>query len=170
MELVEEVSQRVHLDCWQDSAWCDLHHAGYSVGNCRGLDDTVKDMGGAVSSLEEDGDVSGDAGGDQCLKAGGDEEGGGDRLRLCDHSPDTPLLDSRQEGSEAVITDRSQTQPSLESLADEGERTEAGRTDLLSLQLAGLQLGGQFVTSCFSNSFSALRSSHSEDGWLLLWL
>ena len=102
-------------------------------------------MGGAISSLEEDGDVPGDAGGDQCLVAGGDEEGGGDRLRLRHNSPDPSLLDPGQEGGEAVVTDWSQTQPGLESLADEGERTEAGWADLLSLQLAGLQLGGQFV-------------------------
>ena len=106
-------------------------------------------MGGAVSALEEDGDVPGDAGGDEGLVAGGDEEGGGDRLGLGHHPPDASLLDAGEEGCKAVVGDPSQAEPGLESLADQGERAELGGSgqsgDLLGPQLTGLQLLGQLV-------------------------
>ena len=115
------------------------------------LYDTVKNVGGAVSALKEDGDVPGDAGGDEGLVAGGDEEGGGDWLGLGHHSPDASLVDAGQERCEAVVGDLSQAQPGLESLADQGELAElvgSGQSDwsdLLGPQLTGLQLLGQLV-------------------------
>ena len=107
------------------------------------LDDAVEDVCGAVSSLEEDGDVPGDTGGDQGLVAGGDEEGGGEGLGLAHHSPHSPVLDPWEEGAEPVLTDRSQAQPGLQSLADQRERT-----GLLGL-LAGLHLLAKFLHKLF---------------------
>ena len=101
-------------------------------------------MGGAVSSLKEDGDVPGDTGGYQGLIAGGDEDGGGDRLGLAHNSPDSYLVVPWQEGVEPVLVDRSQTQSGLESLADERERT-----GLLDPLLSGLHLLAELLHELF---------------------
>ena len=130
-------------------------------------------MGGAVPSLEEDGDVPGDAGGHERLVAGGYQEGGGDGLPLADDPPDAPLVDAREEGCQAVVTDLGQTQPRLEGLADQGERTEAGDgTGLLGPHLAGLQLLGQLVHQLLQQlilssellTVGGLRSCRTQSG------
>ena len=111
------------------------------------LDDTVKDVCGAVSALEEDGDVPGDTGGDEGLIAGGDEDGGGHWLSLASlahNSPDSSLIDPWEERVEPVLTDRSEAQPGLQSLADERERT-----GLLDSLLTGLHLLAEFLHQLF---------------------
>ena len=104
-------------------------------------------MCGAVSALEEDGDVPGDTGGDKGLIAGGDEDSGGHWLSLASlahNSPDSSLIDPWEERVEPVLTDWSQAQPGLQSLADERERT-----GLLDPLLTGLHLLAEFLHQLF---------------------